>query len=181
MEHYGIRGELLKWLKSYLENRKQCVNINGNSSKFSDIIYEVLQGNVLGTLLFLIYVNDIYTSAPKVSFHVFVDDTCLFYSNKNLKTLETNVNVALNNIPNWLQANKLMLNVKKSHLLIFNINKNNDNNKMQIKLFIDKEELEQKDTTKYLGIYFNKNLTWSKHIEYINCKLNKGIGVLQKN
>ena len=136
---------------------------------------------MLGTLLFLIYVNDIYTSAPKVSFHLFVDDTWLFYSNKNLKTLETNVNVALNNIPNWLQANKLMLNVKRSHLLIFRINKNNDNNKMQIKLFIDKEELEQKDTTKYLGIYFNKNLTWNKHIEYINNKLNRGTGVLQKN
>ena len=51
---------------------------------------------------------------------------------------------------------------------------------MQIKLFIDKEELEQKDTAKYLAIYFDKNLTWNKHIEYINCKLNRGIGVLQK-
>ena len=39
---------------------------------------------------------------------------------------------------------------------------------MQIKLFIDKEELEQKDTAKYLGIYFHKNLKWNKHIEYIN-------------
>ena len=51
---------------------------------------------------------------------------------------------------------------------------------MQIKLFLDKEELEQKDTTKYLGIYFDKNLKWNKHIEYINCKLNRGIGVLRK-
>ena len=50
---------------------------------------------------------------------------------------------------------------------------------MQIKLFIDKEELEQKDTAKYLGIYFNKNLTWNKiNIAYINCKLNRGIGVV---
>ena len=51
---------------------------------------------------------------------------------------------------------------------------------MQIKLFIGKEELEQKDTAKYLGIYFNNNLTWKKHIEYISCKLNRGIGVLRK-
>ena len=51
---------------------------------------------------------------------------------------------------------------------------------MHIKLFIGKEELEQKDTAKYLGIYSDKNLTWNKHIEYINCKLNRGIGVLQK-
>ena len=90
-----------------------------------------------------------YTSAPNASFHLLADDTRLFYSNKNLKTLETNVNVALNNISNWLKVSKLTLNFKKSHLLIFNINKSNDNNKMQIKLFIDKEELEQKDTAKY--------------------------------
>ena len=67
-----------------------------------------------------------------------------------------NDNVALINIPYWLKANKFTLNAKKSHLLMFNINKNNDNNKMQIKLFIDKEELEQNDTAKYLGIYFDK-------------------------
>ena len=78
------------------------------------------------------------------------------YCNKNLETLEKNDNVALINISNWLKANKFTLNVKKSHLLIFNINEDNDNNKMQTKLFIDKEELEQNDMAKYLGIYFDK-------------------------
>ena len=58
-------------------NRKQCVNINGNSSKFSDILCGVPQGSTLGLLLFLIYIDDIYTFAPKVSFHLFVDDTFL--------------------------------------------------------------------------------------------------------
>ena len=52
--------------------------------------------------------------------------------------------------------------------------------KMLIELFIDKEKLEQKETAKYLGIYFDKILTWNKHIEYINYKLNRGIGVLRK-
>ena len=51
---------------------------------------------------------------------------------------------------------------------------------MQIKLFIDKEELEQKDTAKYIGIYFDNKLTWNKDIEHINCKLNRGIGILRK-
>ena len=70
--------------------------------------------------------------------------------------IRKNDNVALINISTWLKANKFTLNVKKSHLLIFNIKENNDNNKMQIKLFIDKEELEQNNTAKYLGIYFDK-------------------------
>ena len=52
--------------------------------------------------------------------------------------------------------------------------------KMLIELFIDKEKLKQKETAKYLGIYFDKILTWNKHIEYINYKLNRGIGVLRK-
>ena len=51
---------------------------------------------------------------------------------------------------------------------------------MLIELFIDKEKLEQKETAKYLGIYFDKILTWNKHVEYINYKLNRGIGVLRK-
>ena len=119
----GIIGESLESFKSYLENRKQGVNVNCNSSECSDITSGVPQGSVLGPTLFLIYINDIYTSATNVSFHLYADDTCLFYSNKNLKTLETNVNVARNNIPNWLKANKLTLNVKKFHLLIFNITK----------------------------------------------------------
>ena len=66
LEHYGIRGESLKWFKSYQENKKQCVNINGNSSKYSDITSGVPQGIVLGPLLFLIHINNIYTSAPNV-------------------------------------------------------------------------------------------------------------------
>ena len=81
LEHYGIRGESLKWFKSYLENRKQCVNINGNFSKFSDITCGVPQSSVLGGILFLIYINDTYTSVPKVLFHLFADDICLYYSN----------------------------------------------------------------------------------------------------
>ena len=59
LENYGVRGESLEWFKSYLEIRKQCVNINGKSSKFSDIKCGVPQSSVLGLLIFLIYINDI--------------------------------------------------------------------------------------------------------------------------
>ena len=66
-----------------------------------------------------------------ISFHLFADDTCLFYSNKNVKKLEANVTVALNNVSNWLKANKLTLNVKRSHPLIFNMEETYSIHKLQ--------------------------------------------------
>ena len=78
-------------------------------------------GSVLGALLFLIYINDIFLATPKVSFHLFADDTCIFHSNKNYRKLEDEINISLDNVTNWLKANKLMIHVKKSSLIAFKV------------------------------------------------------------
>ena len=71
------------------------------------------------------------------------------------------------------------MNVKKLNLLVFDWRKNSKK-KPPIKPFIDDEELEQKDFAKYLAVYFDKQLSWSKHIELTNNRLNKGNGILPK-
>ena len=143
----------LSWYSYSVSNKNLPLHWWQNSCPRTTLLFFVFSS----WAIFLIYINDIYAFAPKVSFHLFAENTCLFYCHRNLKTLETYVNVVLSNISSWLKANKLMLNIKNIHLLTFNSNKNNDN-KRQIKLFIDKEELELR-RTKYLGIYFDKNLT----------------------
>ena len=61
--------------------------------------------------------EDIYKSASKVCFNLFTDGTCLFYS--NYKKIEIGVNIFLDNIASWLKTIKLILNVKKQILFIF--------------------------------------------------------------
>ena len=78
----------------------------------------VPQGSVLGPLLFLIYINDIHNSSAKLSFYLFADDTSLFYADTNLKSLEKTVNSELLKVSDWLNANKLTLNAKKSNHVI---------------------------------------------------------------
>ena len=56
---YGIRGNLLLWIRSFLTNRKQRVVINGKSSNLAPVISGIPQGSVLGLILFLIYVIDL--------------------------------------------------------------------------------------------------------------------------
>ena len=67
--------------------------------------------------------------------------------------MEIEVNISLDNIANWLKANKLTLNVKKSNLLVFD-SRSNSKGKPPVKLFINDEELEQKDFVKYLRVYY---------------------------
>ena len=177
LKYYGICGLRLNWFKSCLSGRYQCVKINNAKSDNQSIVGGVPQGSVLGPLPFLIYIND--KSAPTVCFRLFADDTSLFYSNKSYKKMEIKVNISLDNIANWVKANKLTLNVKKSNLLVFDSRKSSKE-KPPVKLFINDEELEQKDFAKYLGVYFNKQLSWSKHIEITNNKLHKVIGILPK-
>jgi len=79
----------------------------------------VPQGSVLGPLLFLIYINDIYNASDKLAFYLFADDTNLLFADRNLQSLETVVNMELMNVSDWLASNKLSLNVKKTHFVIF--------------------------------------------------------------
>ena len=164
LEHFGIRSTPLNWFESYLSHRQQYVKISQQISDCKTVKCSVPQGSVLGPLLFLIYIDDIAFTNKKVSFHLVADDTCLFYSNKDYNQLETDVDMALENIGNWLMANKLTLNVKKSNLILYDTRKNPKNN-TTVKICIGNNELEQKDSAKYLGVYFDKKLSWDKQID----------------
>ena len=88
LEHYGIRGFLLKWFESYLTNRTQYVFLNGVSSDTMRMSCGVPQGSVLGPLLFLLYINDLPNISDKLKFFLFADDTNIYYESDNLKSLE---------------------------------------------------------------------------------------------
>ena len=119
MEIYGIRGVERDWFLSYQSNRKQYVYLNNIASDLCSLNCGIPQGSVLGPLLFLLYINDFNRCSNIFDFHLFADDSSLFYKHKNLSTLESDINGELDNINEWLCANRLSLNMKKSNFVIF--------------------------------------------------------------
>ena len=112
--HYGVRGIALDWLRNYLTNRYQFVNLTGsnlnnssNKSDYKEIRCGVPQGSILGPLLFIIYINDIYKCSKFGHFILFADDANALFSGKNIKELETLTNKELEKINYWLISNKL--------------------------------------------------------------------------
>ena len=176
LEKYGIHGIALKMFESYLEQRSQFVNIGDVNSALSLIEFGVPQGSILGPLLFLIYINDL-PDATNFFIKLYADDTFLCAQNKDIKLLENEVNSELEKVYRWLASNKLTLILKKSK---FMITTNNSCASYDFSVKIREISLERCDSYKYLGVYFDKDLNWDKHIEYICQKVSKACGSLAK-
>ena len=108
---------------------------------------------------------------------LYADDTFLCAQNKDIKLLENEVNSELEKVYRWLASNKLTLNFKKSK---FMITTNNSCASYDFSVKIREISLERCDSYKYLGVYFDKDLNWDKHIEYICQKVSKACGSLAK-
>ncbi len=179
LEHYGIRGLPLQWFSLYLRNRKQFVSIGNVVSDQKSITCGVPQGSVLGPLLFLLYVNDFSKSATSLDFHLFADDSNLFYfTNRNLEVLESNLNERLLKVHEWLCANKLALNVEKSNFVLFRPVQKKPNCILNLK--ICDQQITEKQSINYLGILMGCHLNWKNHILELSKKISRGIGILLK-
>ena len=124
------------------------------------------QGSILGLLLFLVYVNDLNKASDVLEPIMFADDTNLFYSHQNIKTLFGTVNCELEKICEWFRANKLTLNVRKTNYTLFH--KNSTKDKLPLKM--PESIIKRKSLVKFLGVMLDENISWENHIKTIEKK-----------
>ena len=172
LEFYGIKGQALSFLKSYLTNRSQKCKINGFVSSERLIRCGVPQGSILGPLLFLLYINDLPECLDNTRPRLFADDTNLTASGDSMTDVEIAVNSDLENLRNWLMANTLSLNVAKTEFMLIG-------SKRMIKNFhpniiIENKQIKQVYECKTLGIIIDQHLSCKSNTENICKKITSG-------
>ena len=114
---YGINGIEHQWFQSYLEDRTNMCSIIGLSSSCS-LSCGVHQGTILGPLFFLLYINALPNYLSNCKPRMYADDTHLTFASNNIHNIQTSLNEDLENVHNWLRANKQTLNMTKTELML---------------------------------------------------------------
>ena len=140
----------LKLIKSYLSDRLQFVRYNNTDSYYNYIKCGVPQGSVLGPLLFILYINDLPNISDTFKSVLFADDTTLIFSNTSILELKNNIQFNINKLYDWLNVNKLSLNISKTNVLLFNIRNKNRNINMDFN--INNIKVKQVSEIKFLGV-----------------------------
>ena len=114
LHYYGIVEQELDFFRSYLTDTVQCCSVNGFSSGFKNITC----GSLLGSLLFIVYMNDLPSAAKDVNITMFADDTSLNQEIKIASDIKDDLIAAFAKVCEWLRHNNLSLNAIKTEFMI---------------------------------------------------------------
>ena len=159
---YGLDIKSLRLMYSYLTNRKQRVKINDTYSSWSEILFGVPQGSILGPLLFNIFICDVFRFIPYFDITNYAHDNTPYSANNNIVDVLNNLKLQANILDKWFKDNYMKANPGKYHLLLSATEETNTLNIEDICINGSKCE-------KLLGINIDSNLTFETHVESL-CK-----------
>jgi hypothetical protein len=150
LERYGVKGELLCWLKSYLSNRCQRVIIKDAISSVGELKAGVPHGSVLGPLLFLIFINDMADDMLGLG-RLFADDTSIGHTAHDETTLTNMINIDLKYIQEWSKRWLVKFNPSKTDIMVFSAN----NQQNDLTFDFNSTLIQTVNTHKHLGVIFS--------------------------
>ena len=175
LQSYGVKGRILTWIKSFLTGHTQVVKVNGSVPESAPVLSGIPQGNVLGPLLFVIYINDLPEAINSDSF-LFADDTKVFReitSQDDAFALQSDID----SLQHWSKKWLLQFHPDKCHVLTLG---KFDNIRYTHRYSIYEHELEHVFEEKNLGVTFESDLKFDEHISAKVKKANAIVGLIRR-
>ena len=169
---YGFDTKSIAFISAYLKNRKQKTKIGSTFSECLNILFGVPQGSILGPLLFLIFIADLFYLNYDLDFASYADDTTPYICGQDfssiINVLEPNVNTHFN----WFRQNGLIANSSKSHFLTSPYERRT--------LKIHDSIITSSSSEELLGILIDSELTFHDHITRLCSKANQKLSALAR-
>ena len=170
MEAFGITGKILRWVKSFLHNRRQKVCIEGVESKWGAVKSGIPQGSVLGPTLFVLFINDMPEEVTNMC-KLFADDAKI---SSDITSSNSSLQDDLNNLTKWADRWNLPLNTSKCKCL--HIGKSNP----RMQYTMNGHLLENVNFNKDLGVIMDSELKFHIQTSSAIKKANKILGLIKK-
>ena len=168
-----VPPHILRWMASFLLNRTQQVKIGKHVSSVGYPKGGVPQGTVSGPRNFIMFINDLTTTAP---IYKYVDDSTIFEVCKEGDISQIQESVDMVDI--WTSQNDMRLNSEKCKEMIIDFSRNYSLTSGIQSVTIGEQVLERVEHAKMLGVTISNNLTWSKHVDNIVSKAGKRVYML---
>ena len=162
LDAYGFSELSLKYIYSYLSERRQRTNVNGSYSSWLSPDTGVPQGSILGPLLFNIYINDIFLFLDEDNLANYADDTTPYATGNCLECVLKKLEDDANIIATWFKDNGLKINEDKCHLLVPKHGKD-------VYITVNGEKIKGEVSAKLLGVTMNNKLDFTEHVSGL-CK-----------
>ena len=168
-----VPPNILRWMGSFLLNRTQQVKIGKTVSSVGYPKGGVPQGTVSGPRNFIMFINDLTTTAP---IYKYVDDSTIFEVSQEKNGDTTQIQESVDMVDIWTNQNDMRLNSEKCKEMIIDFSRNYSLTSGIQSVTIG--ELERVEHAKMLGVTISNNLTWSKHVDNIVSKAGKRVYML---
>ena len=180
LELYGFKGASLKLFRDYLSDRTRVTVINNVTSETSFINCGVSQVSILGPLLFLLYINDLPNRNLLSEVRMYADDTNLTFASKDSEELFSSLTSDLGNLKQWLDSNRLSLNVLKTKCLFTGTRQKISLLPSELHIYLDGHSIERVNSYRCLGVQVDETLSWEAHIFEVVGKVAQVLAALRR-
>ena len=162
----------LRFLYSYLNGAKQRVKIKDKYSSFEEILFGVLQGSILGPLLYNIFTSDLFLILNNIEIASYADGNTSYCSYKNFEDVITCLEMTADDLFAWFNNNGRKANADKCHLLL--------STKEKLKANISNYTIINSDKEKLLGVTIDNHLKFESHIKNLCSKTSQKLYALSR-